>query len=194
MDATPRDALRRSPRRLSDLSSAGIRLPATFSQAVEPKRFRSWLLGCGQVHGPARDHCVVRRASKSRSGCCLVHGVRRSWVHRLKARYEAQGEAAFEPRSRRPHTSPRATPPAVVELILTLRKQLFEGPGCRGRHHRLASGAHHQFTVSRATVHRVLVRQGAVTPTPEKRPKGSYLRFEASLPDECWQSTSRITA
>jgi transposase len=34
------------------------------------------------------------------------YGVDRSWVYRLKARYEAEGEAAFEPRSRRPKTSP----------------------------------------------------------------------------------------
>ncbi len=34
------------------------------------------------------------------------------------ARYEAEGEAAFEPRSRRPNTSPTATPPATVDLVL----------------------------------------------------------------------------
>jgi transposase len=27
------------------------------------------------------------------------YGVHRSWVYQLKARYEAEGEAAFEPRS-----------------------------------------------------------------------------------------------
>ena len=54
------------------------------------------------------------------------YGMDRSWVYRLKARYEAEGEAAFEPRSRRPKTSPRATPSATVELVLTLRKQLTE--------------------------------------------------------------------
>ena len=43
------------------------------------------------------------------------YGVDRSWVYRLKARYEAEGEAAFEPRSRRPHTSPNATAAHSVE-------------------------------------------------------------------------------
>ena len=69
------------------------------------------------------------------------YGVSRSWVYELLARYRAEGDAAFEPWSRRPKTSPRATPPATVELVLRLRKQLDEqgldaGPG----HDRLAPG------------------------------------------------------
>ena len=50
----------------------------------------------------------------------------RSWVYELLARYRAEGAAAFEPRSRRPRTSPRATPPRTVELVLALRKHLGE--------------------------------------------------------------------
>ena len=37
------------------------------------------------------------------------YGVARSWIYALLARYQAEGEAAFEPRSRRPKTSPSAT-------------------------------------------------------------------------------------
>ncbi len=44
------------------------------------------------------------------------YGVSRSWVYELLARYRAEGEDAFEPRSRRPRRSPRATPAATVEL------------------------------------------------------------------------------
>jgi transposase len=43
------------------------------------------------------------------------YGVHRAWVYKLKARYEAEGEGAFEPRSRRPKTSPMALPPASVD-------------------------------------------------------------------------------
>ena len=39
-----------------------------------------------------------------------AYGVSRSWVYELLARYRDEGDAAFEPRSRRPHTSPNATP------------------------------------------------------------------------------------
>ena len=117
------------------------------------------------------------------------YGVHRSWVYRLKARYEAKGETAFEPRSRRPHTSPAATPAATAELVLRLRKQLTEAGHDAGADTLVWHlHQHHQVTLSRATVHRILVRHGAITPEPKKRPRSSYIRFEASMPNECWQS------
>jgi transposase InsO family protein len=42
--------------------------------------------------------------------------------------------------------------------------------------------------VSRATINRILVRAGTVTPDPSKRPKSSYIRFAADQPNETWQS------
>jgi transposase InsO family protein len=44
------------------------------------------------------------------------------------------------------------------------------------------------FVPAESTISRVLVRRGFVTPQPKKRPKSSYVRFEAKLPNECWQS------
>ena len=37
------------------------------------------------------------------------YGVSKSWLYELLARYRAEGEAAFEPRSRRPHRTPTKT-------------------------------------------------------------------------------------
>jgi transposase InsO family protein len=117
------------------------------------------------------------------------YGVARSWLYELLARYRVEGEAAFEPRSRRPKTSPRATPALTVELVLALRKQLSEqgldaGADTIGWHllH------HHATTLSRATIHRILTRHAAVVADPGKRPRSSYLRFAAEQPNECWQS------
>jgi len=105
------------------------------------------------------------------------------------ARYRAEGETAFEPRSRAPKTNPGATAPETVELVLRLRKQLQESGLDAGAdtigwhlHH------HHQTTLSRPTINRILKRAGAVTPDPSKRPKSSYIRFEADQPNETWQS------
>jgi transposase InsO family protein len=117
------------------------------------------------------------------------YGVHRSWVYRLKARYQAGGEAAFWPRSRRPNRSPTAIPPAMVELIVRLRKELAEagldaGPDTIAWHVAHCRG----ITVSAATVARYLTRRGLVVPEPAKRPRSSYLRFAAELPNECWQS------
>jgi transposase InsO family protein len=117
------------------------------------------------------------------------YGVARSWVYALLARYEAEGEAAFEPRSRRPKTSPSAISPGTVELITWLRKDLA-GQGLDAGPQTIAWHLEHshQVKVSPATVSRYLSRQGLVTPDPSKRPKSSYIRFAAEMPNECWQS------
>jgi transposase InsO family protein len=128
-------------------------------------------------------------AGQSQSEVARTYGVSQGWVSRLMARHRTEGEAAFEPLSRAPKTSPTATPPATVELILRLRKRLDEagldaGADTIGWHL-----AHHDgIEVSRATINRILIRAGAVTPDPSKRPKSSYIRFEADQPNETWQS------
>ena len=51
-------------------------------------------------------------------------GVAHSWIYTLLDRYRAEGDAAFEPRPRRPKNSPSVTAPGTVELITRLRKEL----------------------------------------------------------------------
>jgi transposase InsO family protein len=118
-----------------------------------------------------------------------TYGVARSWIYTLLARYRAEGEAAFEPRSRRPKTSPNAISPETVELIVRLRKQLSEqgldaGPETIAWH----LSHHHHITVSRATISRYLTAHGLIVSEPKKRPRSSYIRFQASQPNECWQA------
>jgi transposase InsO family protein len=117
------------------------------------------------------------------------YGVARSWIYSLLARYESEGEAAFEPRSRRPRTSPAAISADTVELIIALRKEL-SGQGLDAGPHTIAWHLehHHQVKVSPATISRYLTRHGLVTPEPKKRPKSSYIRFAAEQPNERWQS------
>ena len=88
--------------------------------------------------------------------------------------YGVSEATAFEPRSRAPKTSPRATPPATVDLVLRLRKQLLEAGHDAGADTIVWHLAqHHTITLSRATIHRILTRHGAVTPEPRKKPKSS---------------------
>ena len=115
--------------------------------------------------------------------------VSKGWVSKLVARYRVEGEAAFEPRSRRPLHSPNATPSAVVELIIRLRHELAgaghdAGPDTIGWH----LTQHHQITVSAATISRHLTKAGLVTAEPKKKPRSSYIRFQAAMPNETWQS------
>jgi len=126
---------------------------------------------------------------QSQSEVARTYGVSQGWISKLMTRYRFEGEAAFEPLSRAPGSSPGATPPQTVELVVRLRKELTEagldaGADTIGWH----LTHHHATTLSRATINRILVRAGAVTPEPAKRPKSSYLRFEAEQPNETWQS------
>jgi transposase InsO family protein len=126
---------------------------------------------------------------RSQSEVATTYGVSKGWVSKLIARWRAEGEAAFEPRSRAPRTSPSATPPQTVQLVLELRKTLTEagldaGAETLGWH----LTQHHQVRLSRATINRILTRAGAVVHEPAKRPKSSYIRFQAEQPNETWQS------
>ncbi len=117
------------------------------------------------------------------------YGVSRSWLYELLARYRREGDAVFEPRSRRPAHTPNATPTDVVELIVELREKLAatgldSGPDTIRWH--LAH--HHGLQVGRTTISRHLHARGLVVPAPKKRPKSSYTRFEAAMPNECWQA------
>ena len=132
---------------------------------------------------------AVTVEKRSVSEVARSYGVARSWIYALLARHRAEGEAAFEPRSRRPRTSPAAIPDSAAELIVLLRKELAgrgldAGPDTIAWH--LAH--HHQVKVSAATISRYLARAGLVVPEPAKRPKSSYLRFGAEQPNECWQA------
>ena len=117
------------------------------------------------------------------------YGLSRSWVTKLVARWRAEGESAFEPRSRRPRTSPGAVPAEVTELIVGLRANL-SAQGLDAGPHTISwhLQQHHQITVSPSTVWRRLAAAGLVDANPKKRPKSSYVRFQADLPNEMWQS------
>jgi transposase len=128
------------------------------------------------------EKCPVSEAARR-------YGVARSWIYTLLARYRAEGEAAFEPRSRRPGTSLSAISPGTVDLIVRLRKEL-SGQGLDAGPHTIAwhLAHHHHIRVSAATISRYLARAGLVTPEPAKRPRSSYIRFAAEQPNECWQA------
>lgn len=117
------------------------------------------------------------------------YGVSPAWVSTLVRRYRAEGPAAFEPRSKRPRSNPTATPPAVENRIIELRKELVDlgtDAGADTIHTHLEREG--LTAPSLSTIQRILTRRGFVTPAPKKRPTSSYLRFEADLPNECWQS------
>lgn len=116
-------------------------------------------------------------------------GFSRRHLHRLLARYRLEGLDGVEPRSRRPRSNPATTPDRVRERVIELRCELVgegtdAGPVTIGWHLQREG----LCAPARSTISRILSQAGLVTPEPRKRPKSSYLRFEAAQPNECWQS------
>jgi len=117
-----------------------------------------------------------------------AHGVSKTWVYECLARFRAEGEAGLVPRSKRPHGSPTRVPDALEDEIVVLRKSLDEeGLDAGAATIQTHLSRAHKVVPSTSTIWRVLVRRGFVTPEPHKRPRSSYVRFVAELPNECWQ-------
>lgn len=117
------------------------------------------------------------------------HGLSRSWVHELVARFRAGGYAAIEPGSHRPKRCPHQYGPTVEALIVLLRGQLAAaghdaGPATIAHHLARQMGA----APAVSTIWRILRRHGLVLPEPHKRPRCSFIRFAAALPNELWQT------
>ncbi len=124
----------------------------------------------------------------SKAEVARKYGVSWRWVHTLVTRYEQGGFEALET-SRRPKSNPRQLTPALTARIVALREELSAagldaGPGSI-RSYLENEG---NYTPAESTISRILKREGLVTPEPRKRPKSSYIRFEADQPNETWQS------
>ena len=61
---------------------------------------------------------------RSQADVAREYEVSKGWVSKLVARYRAEGDKAFEPRSRRPHTSPTKTADNILSLIVGIRTRL----------------------------------------------------------------------
>jgi transposase InsO family protein len=131
----------------------------------------------------------VVSAQLSVTAVAAQSGISRGHLHRLLRRYRDGGLEALEPRSRRPHDSPHRTSRAVRDRIVELRTNLVArgldaGPATIGWHLEREGLP----VPSTSTIRRILHAAGLVVPEPHKRPRSSWIRFEAAAPNEVWQS------
>lgn len=132
---------------------------------------------------------AVREQGLSHAEAAARYGVTRQWVHTLVRRYDAEGPDGVAPRPRTPKTQSGTTPLAVRDRIVQLRRELVTDGADSGpvtiAWHLEKEGYRPPST---ATIRRVLHREGLIVPAPAKRPRSSYIRFQAELPNECWQA------
>lgn len=135
------------------------------------------------------------------SRVCRETGVSRAAFYVKLARFKAEGSAGLAPRSRAPRTRPSSTPADVAEAVVRARKELVDEGWDNGaltirwRLLDIARNGVHPTggpvldlaeVPSRATVHRILVERGQLTPQPRKRPKRGR-RFVHPAPNAVWQ-------
>ena len=113
-------------------------------------------------------------------------GVSRQTVHTWLARYDEQGLAGLENRSRRPESCPHQASPEVEVAVCEMRREhpkwgarriVFElgRRGCPGP------------VPSRMTVYRILSRHGLHRAVKRKRGRKDYIRWQRARPMELWQ-------
>ncbi len=118
-----------------------------------------------------------------------LHGISKSWIYQLVSRFRAGGYDALTPRSRRPHGCSHQVGPELQAAILALGQELdaagYDAGPASIRHHLLQRFPQ---VPGAGTIWRILSRHGLVTPQPQKRPRSSFVRFEADLPNQLWQA------
>src|SRR5246127_3045506 len=125
---------------------------------------------------------------RNKSEVARDYGVCRRWVITLVQRYLAEGDAGLRPRPRRPLRSPNRTAKDIEDEVIALRKELERdgheaGAATIAFHLQRRHGACPAVSM----ISRILSARGFVTPQPHKRPKSSYIRFQAEQPNERWQ-------
>src|SRR4051794_22065225 len=107
---------------------------------------------------------------RSQAEVARAYGVSKGWVSKLVARYRVEADAAFQPRSRRPKTSPSAIAATTVNQIIEIRRELVTdglnaGPDTIAWHLELRL----HITVSVSTIARTLTRH-PTSPCRSQRP------------------------
>lgn len=119
---------------------------------------------------------------------CREYGISRDTYYRYRRRMREEGLAGLVPRSTRPLNQPRATPAEVMDVVVAKHDELvaqgWDG-GAQSVHDWLVGEG--VSVPSARTCHKILANHGRTTPTPSKRPKSSYRRFEAMRPNGVWQ-------
>ena len=115
---------------------------------------------------------------------CRRFGISSRTAYKWLARYADAGAEGLPDRSRRPHHSPRRTPPAVEAQVRAVR-QAHPAWGGRKIHHYLrARGV--EGVPSASTITAILRRHGLLSAEAHAAPS-AWRRFEADAPNHLWQ-------
>lgn len=123
---------------------------------------------------------------------CREHGISRDRFYAIRRRYDTEGDAGLQPRSRAPHRVSNRTAAGVEDLVVSKRKELDDlgldaGPASIRSYLSDVDGV-----PSEATIWRILARRGFIIADPAKAPKRAWRRFNAERANESWQLDDTI--
>ena len=123
------------------------------------------------------------------SAFCKEHDITRNTFYKILKRARTQGvDAALEPLSRRPKTSPNTTSETVKDQAVAVRKSLEAAGWDHGPisvHDRMIRLG--MTPPSIATLAKIFQERALVVPAPQKRPRSAFKRFRYPMPNACWQ-------
>lgn len=118
------------------------------------------------------------------SELCRQFDIARRTGYRWLRRSQAEGLAGLEDRSRRPHSSPRQTPPELEARVVALRQQ-HPAWGARKLSRRLRDLGLADVPAP-STVTAILRRHGLLEGSRAGLPR-AFTRFEHAAPNDLWQ-------
>lgn len=131
-----------------------------------------------------RDLIAAVEAGSSISEAARRAGVSRKTASKWWHRHQRDGDSGLVDRSRARVTRPDwVTPPAMVELVLSVRDRLPTWGGRKIRVLLLREG--HVGVPAASTITAILNREGRIQ--KPVRPQRDYVRFEAAAPNDLWQ-------
>ncbi|WP_376791287.1 IS481 family transposase, partial [Thermoflexus sp.] len=114
---------------------------------------------------------------------CRRFGISRKTAYKWLQRYHAEGWEGLPDRSRRPHSSPRRSPPALEAAVLEVRQAHPTWGGRKIPNGLLAHGR--VAPASPNTVTAILRRHGSIDPDEASKHR-PWERFEAAAPNALW--------
>jgi transposase InsO family protein len=126
---------------------------------------------------------LALQAGSNIRGLCRQYGISSRTAYKWIARYQAEGEAGLEERSRRPQHSPRKTAVAMEQKVLDKREET----GWGGRKIARVLRNEGQVEVPHPnTITDILKRAGKIS-LEERKAHRPWQRFERAVPNELWQ-------
>lgn len=126
---------------------------------------------------------MAMQAGSNIRGLCRQYGISSRTAYKWIARYQAEGEAGLEERSRRPKHSPERTDAVMERQVLTMREET----GWGGRKIARVLRNEGQAAVPHPnTITDILKRRGKIS-ARESQQHQPCQRFERATPNELWQ-------